>query len=162
MSKALNLEGKPTMKFPLLPLVCKLIYSITLMNYCIGRWRDTLDLIHDCRCAFILDLASLYGIQALQRITMEYVGWALRAMGLWQCKALIATPWSSSTPPLSYLCPRYSEMMMHLDHVSQPTTHCTQHLEDNLGLRGGYVFPRETWEDTCHLLALIDGILTWY
>lgn len=69
------------------------------MDYCTRRWGDTLDLIHDYRWVFILELASLYEIQAFQRVIMTLVGWALKVMGLQPCRALTATPWASSTPP---------------------------------------------------------------
>jgi len=87
------------------------------------RWGDTLDLIQDCRGVFILDLASLYGIQAIQRVIMALVGWALRAMGLHHSKALIATPWASSTPDIACSCPNHTKTMMHLDHIAQSATH---------------------------------------
>jgi len=150
------------MKSSLLPLINKLIYSIALMNHCIRSRGDAMGLIHDCRWVFILDLPSLYGIEALQRITMAFVRWVLRAMGLHSCRALIATPWAYPAPPFSCSCPCYSRWWCTWTTLSQLATHCTRHLAIDPRPRGGYVFPRETWEGMCHLLSLTDGVSTWF
>lgn len=93
---------------------------------------------------------------------MAFISWALRAMGLQPCRALISTPWASLAPTFACSCPSYTELMMHFDDIAQLATHCTRHLIVDLRPRGCFVFPRETREGMCYLLALIDGALTWF
>ena len=54
---------------------------------------------------------------------MALVGWVLRAMGLHHNRALVTTPWTSSVLHISCSCPSHTEMMKHLDHIAQATTH---------------------------------------
>ena len=75
------MERRATMMCPLGSIICKLIYSIALMNYCARRWGDALDLIQDCMWVFILgfglpirDPRSSEGHNGICRVSTESHG----------------------------------------------------------------------------------------
>ena len=66
-------EGHATMKRPFDSMICKLFYLITLMLCCIVMQGEALNLMQDCRWVSIWGLVSLYGVQALQKVTLALV-----------------------------------------------------------------------------------------
>ena len=86
------MEGHATMKFTIDSMTCNIFYLIILMIFCVGGQGDALDLMQDCRWVSIWGLVSLFEVQALQRATLELVGWVLRAIGLHHSREYFMDP----------------------------------------------------------------------